>query len=190
MDPDLELLEAVAVGDEHALVALIQRHKEGVFRFLYRMLGNEHDAAELSEEVFVKVWNSADGFRSGRGQVASWILSIAANHCRDYMRRQRRRPWISLFEASSGRDEGLSVSESEADPSADTLRTVEMRELVDRMEAEVARLPERLRTPFVLAALEERPHREVAEILNVSEKTVETRLYRARKHLREALGEV
>lgn len=190
MDPDLALLEAVQKGDETALRELMDRYRDPVFRFAWRYVRNEAVAADIAEETFVKVFFKAASFRP-RGKVSTWIFSIAANLCRDHHRREARRKVLPLSagQNETGRGGDDELVERLEDPSPATEQVVLDRENEDLVAAAVDRLPSKLKSAFILFALEGCSQQECAEILGTSPKTIETRVYRARQRLREELGE-
>jgi RNA polymerase sigma-70 factor (ECF subfamily) len=181
MDPDLEFIQALQRGEDSGLNELMARHKEAVFRFIVRYTQNETDAADLTEETFVKVYFSAHKFRA-KAQVKTWIFTIATNLCRDRYRKRKRHPHISLDSTESSGDE---LRLSHKDPTS--AQQAEFNEFTEAVEKGISELPHKLRTPFVLSALEDYSHEECAAILNCSPKAIETRIYRARKLLREWL---
>lgn len=189
MDPDLGLLEAVQTGDESALRELMDRYREPVFRFAWRYVRNDAVAADITEETFVKVFFKAGSFRP-RAKVSTWIFSIAANLCRDHHRKESRRRTLPLFggrhEDATGSGELVERIENSAPATEQVVLDQENEDLV---AVAVDSLPSKLKSAFILFALEGRSQQECAEILSTSPKTIETRVYRARQRLREELGE-
>lgn len=187
-DPDQSLLAAVAEGNESALGELMERHQEKLFRFAYRFVRNDEDAAEIVSETFVRVHRYATSYRP-KAKVVTWIYSIATNLCRDHHRREKRRRFLSLFSAPEKADgeAGASLADRIADagPSAD--ESLLLSERKSRVMALIDDLPPKLKTAFLLNVLEEHSQKECAEILGVTEKTIETRVYRARQRLRDGM---
>ena len=185
-DPDLDLVQALQAGDDRALNALMDRHREGVFRFVFRQLHNESDALELTMETFVRAYFNIGRFRP-TAKFATWLYRIALNLCRDHTRSKAYQ--ISLqtisFDAPTGEshDPGL-LPASERRPDQNTDR----REELIALEKAISELPEDLRNVFILTALEGRQQGETAELLGISSKAVETRVYRARKLLLEKMS--
>lgn len=183
-DPDRPLLEAVAEGNENALRELIDRHREKLFRFIYHQVWNEADAAEILAEVFVRVYNNAGKFRP-QAKVITWVYSIAGNLCRDFYRKNNKWKFTSLF-YSDNNDSSESSSEMLREISCrlpmaneNLQHKEELQEVLKRIE----KLPQKLKEPFVLHILEEHSQKECGELLGLSEKTIETRVHRARKLL-------
>lgn len=186
MDDDLREIERVQSGDEQGLVVLMQRHREAVFRFCYRVVSNEADAAELTEETFVRVFQNAGRFRP-KAKVVTWIFSIAGNLCRDSLRRgKKRRNDISLssrFQDAENLELVDSIESEEHTPE----QVASSNEALSAIETAIDELPHKLKFPFVFCVLEEHSYDDCAEVLNTNRKTVEMRIYRARKSLRDSL---
>lgn len=180
MDSDLEALHKAARGDEAGLNELMARHQEALHRFAYRYLGNAADADEVVQETFVRAWFKAGSFQP-RGKVRTWLFSIAANLCRDRLRLAHRR--ISTLPVDEERtaqgQAGQIVAASDSRTAA--------RDDLQRLQAEIHRLPHKLKAALILCVLEGHSHEEAATLLGVSTKAVELSIYRARKQLRERL---
>lgn len=192
MDPDLPLIEAVKRGDEQALRKLMERYREPIFRFAWRYVRNETVAADITEETFVRVFFKANSYRA-RAKVSTWIFSIAANLCHDHYRKEARRKFLPLF-GLAGKADGDNAKDDTVmvqieDRSLGVEQAVLDRENETLVAAAVDRLPAKLKSAFILFALEGHSQQECADILGISPKTVETRVYRARRHLRDKLGD-
>lgn len=187
MDEDLPFLELIQVGDDRGLVELMERHKVAVFRFIIRYVGNEADAAELTEETFYRVYLKASKFRP-KAKVRTWIFAIAANLGRDHIRKQvKLKKNVSLSAGIESESRGISaevLSDGKAGPVDESLS----RESLIEIESAIQSLPEKLKFPFIFCVLEENSYDECGEVLKVNRKTVETRIYRARQHLRKSLA--
>lgn len=174
----------LVAGHERALNDLMDRHATPVHRFLYRMLGNEDDASELAQETFVRVYQHRENFKPGY-KFTTWLYTIAANLGRNQLRWRSHRQHVSLDAELTESEQSLSEILPANDPTpTDVMETTERATAV---RSAVARLPEDLREAIVLCELEDRPVIEAAEILQTTPKAVESRLYRARKLLRERL---
>ncbi len=187
-DPDIALLDRIAQGEEDALKALMKRHQEALHRFAWRHTRNLSDAEEIVVETFIRVHRNAPRFKP-KAKVATWIYSIAANLCRDHHRREKRRSFFSLFAPIASSGENKEQSPLDTIPSRDIpiSEHLQQSETHQFLLSQIHSLPPKLKTPFTLCILEEHSQRECAAILQVSEKSVETRVYRARKRLQRAL---
>lgn len=177
-------MERLIAGHDAALNDLMNRHSGAVFRFLCGMVGNEEDANDLAQETFVRVFRARANFRLNE-KFSTWLYSIAGNLARNHFRWRARHPNISLETASDEPDHTLENVLPAREPSPGELTTVAERASIVR--SEVSRLPEDLREAIVLCEWEECSVTEAATILETTSKGVESRLYRARKILRERL---
>lgn len=171
-------------GRDAALSSLMERHGLPIFRFLARVTGNEDDANDLAQETFVRVYRASDRYRPAQS-FRTWLFTIAANLARNHKRWRSRHPNISL-EARPD-PETPNLSESLPSPTPEPTAQLQKRETHALVRQAVGRLPEEMREAVVLCEWEELSLAEAAHILGTTAKAVESRLYRARKRLREDL---
>jgi RNA polymerase sigma factor (sigma-70 family) len=176
-DPnDGDLMLRLQNGDDRALDLLMNRWQVPLRRFLYRWLHNDADALDFAQETFVRVYRHRERFRPG-AKFSTWLFAIALNLCRNHARKIKTRPTVPLDRAP----------ETEADEGApndnllDVEKTAAVRHAVDA-------LPEPLKTATLLCEYEDLSLAEAAVAAGCSAKAIETRLYRARGLLREALS--
>ena len=179
---DAELATTAAAGDDRAYAVLVTRHKDGLYRLLRRYLGNADEAYEAAHEAFIAAWGALARYDPER-PFGSWLRTIAINKARDRGRRIAVRRLI--FGSQSFDDSEAQVRPDPATAADDAM--VE-RERVVELDRAIARLPAALRAPLLLTAIEERSQQEAGDILGISAKSVETRVYRARKILAQTLG--
>jgi RNA polymerase sigma-70 factor (ECF subfamily) len=183
-DPDWELLEQVAAGDEAAFAELVERHHRRLLRVCARLLGDPEEARDAVQEVLLKVLRKAGGFRP-RALVSTWLYRIAVNHCLNLLRRRRLLRLLSLTPAGEG-EEPATAEPAEARPDAH-------RELSGRQEWRatlrvIGSLPAGQRAVLVLARFEGLAYKEIAETLGITLGAVESRLVRAMRTLERAQG--
>jgi RNA polymerase sigma-70 factor (ECF subfamily) len=178
-------MQRLAAGEERALDGLMERHAAGVTQFLFRMLGNADEAEDLAQEAFVRVFQHRGRFRPG-ARFSTWLYTIAANLARNRMRWRSRHPTASLDAPAASGEGSLGQVLSHAGPTP--AQRLESEERVAAVRGAVAGLPEDLREALVLCEWEDLSVAEAASVLGATPKAVESRLYRARKQLREALG--
>ena len=166
--------------DRDAFAVLVTRHLDGIHAFNYRMTRNEEDAADLAQETFLRVWNSAATWRphrpaGGRIRFTTWLHRIARNLCIDAHRRHRETHEVDAnFAAVDG-------AAPEDAPATSRLRRA--------MDQAIADLPERQRTALVLCHRDGMTNRDAAAVLAVSVDALESLLSRARRTLRLKLRE-
>lgn len=186
-DADLALVRALQSGDESALDQLMDRHQEALSRFIRGYVQNEADATELAQEAFVRAYFNIRRFKP-TAKFATWLYRIALNLCRDHAKSRRTRNaalTVSLSPEENGDDTVQRDLRAAAETPAESAITSEkMRALDDA----IAQLPDELRTVLVLTVFDQRSHANAAELLGTTPKTVETRLYRARKLLLQLMN--
>lgn len=180
---DTQLMLAVKAGDQAAFTALMTRWELPVKSVIGRIVLNASEAEELAQETFVKVWTHRDFFRSN-AVFRPWIFAIAVNLARNRLRWWKRRPHVVWDEW----DEVRIPSSASRAGEASVLNQMIHTERAEAVRRAVALLPVSLREVLTLSAFHELSHAEVAGILAISVKAVETRLHRARLKLRETLS--
>ncbi len=176
-EADLEALEQVRRGDEAGATRLFNRWSGPLLKFTGRMLGNPAEAEEVTQDVFLKVISRA-GQYDGRASVASWLFAIAANACRDRLRRGSRRPSVPLDAIAEAEQPGIPVD----------VRLVE-RQRRAAVRRALSRLSDEQREVLILARYHGLPYAEIARALSISEGAVKTRIFRAMETLKTLFSE-
>ena len=174
---DGELAELSIAGRPPAFAEIMRRHKAHVHRLTARMIGDEDEALDLVQETFVSAHQALRRYDPER-PMRAWLARIAINKCRDWRRRRAVRRLISFI---------LPIEHAVDTPDKAAMADVvvaDRQEMVHVTNA-IAMLPVNLRETLVLRTIDGLTQAETAEVLGVSEKTVETRLYRARARLNE-----
>jgi RNA polymerase sigma-70 factor (ECF subfamily) len=163
--------------EREALFAeLLARCQRPVLNFVYRLLGNAADAEDVAQEVFVRAYRHWDEYDPNRS-VSTWLFALARNAAIDRLRYRQRHPTEPLMDT-------VDTASHARGPSAEA----EVHEIGEQIAAAIQQLPEDQRTAVVLAEYHGLSCAEIAEIMDCSVKSVESRLYRARQALREKLG--
>lgn len=183
---DHDLLEATKNGDEGAFAELVGRYQNQITNYVYRLLGDYEEAIDLAQETFVRVYFAAGRYHT-HFAFSTYIYRIATNLAISEMRRRKRRKLMSLtglFQNEEGdSDKEFDLPDGETLPE-DALLDKEKSDVISRA---IASLPEKYRLPLVLREVEEKSYDEVAEILDLSQGTLKSRLSRGRGLLREKL---
>jgi RNA polymerase sigma-70 factor, ECF subfamily len=180
-DPDLPLVYSLQNGEDQALEALMDRHRESLFRFVFAHVPNEADALELTQEAFVRAYFNIGRFRP-TAKFVTWLYHIALNLCRDYSRSRAYHYSLRTISVEES-DELKQLAANQRGPDQ---AMVTHDELI-ALEKAIAGLPIDLKPALVLTALEGRSYVETAELLGISSKAVGTKVYRARKILLKKL---
>lgn len=187
MEPtDLELVERVQHGDPDAFEALVRRYQHRVYNHAIRMVRHPDDAADLTQEVFLKVYASLERFR-GQASFQTWLYRVTANLCVDRHRSGRRSPQVtSSLDAPTETEDGeveAAIPDWDLNPEQSAL-TAELRQEV---QTAVLALSDKLRAVVVMHDLQGLSYEEIAEALEIPLGTVKSRLFNARAELRERL---
>ena len=182
MELDKDLVRLAQDGETRAFDELVHRYSSKVYRLAFKILHHEEDAAEAAQDAFLSAFRGLPNFKS-QSTFSTWLYRIATNA--SLMRyRKRRANHISLEQSQMEDGEPMELPDWSKQP-LDELLTGETR---DAMREGVERLPEDLRTVFVLRDLQELSNADVAEELNLSVAAVKSRLHRARLHLRDRMN--
>lgn len=182
--PDEALVRLAQNDDSRAFDELVRRYQDRVYRLSYKILRHEDDAAESLQDAFLSAYRGIKKFKV-ESTFSTWLYRIATNAA--LMKyRKRRDGHVSLEQSQSGNDdaEALQLPDWTTQPLKELL-DAETREV---MEEGIAKLPEELRTVFVLRDVEELSNSEVAEVLELTVAAVKSRLHRARILLRDRLN--
>jgi RNA polymerase sigma factor (sigma-70 family) len=167
---DAILVKRCLRGDGDAIRVLVSRFQNDVFGLCVRLLHNRHDAEDVSQEVFLRVFRSLKGWDSSR-LLKPWIMSIAVNRCRTWLAQRNRRPELVDYLQDT-------VAAQPADDST---------ELLAEIQSALAGLRLEYRTVFVLFHEQGQPYEEIAEALDRPVGTIKTWLHRARLEILERL---
>jgi RNA polymerase sigma-70 factor (ECF subfamily) len=181
---DSIMIQAVLDGDVNAYQSLVERYERRIYYVAYGMVRDPEDAREIAQEAFVKAFKKIDTFRLD-SRFYTWLYRITFNLCIDHHRRMKHRRTDEYDDQrSSGADAGVIELASRRDnPSAN----VDRKHLRERIMDAFDKLPDDQRQVVVLRELEEMSYREIAQVLEIPEGTVMSRLYYARRKLQELL---
>ena len=180
MSADADLISRAAAGDPSAFQTIVERHRSMVYRVAFQFAGNHHDAEDIAQDVFIKVYRSLDRFRQD-AQLTSWMYRIVMNACIDHRRRHRLATAAPFGEEAE--QKMLNTPEDTPDPEERAYAG----ELGQVLEWEIGRLPKGQRVVFVMRHHQGMKLCEIAEALGLAEGTVKRQLHAAVHRLRQAL---
>lgn len=185
------IVAELKAGSEAAYAWLIGEFQQPVYGLVYRIVCDPADAADTTQDVFLKVFRGMKHFH-GESSLKTWIYRIAlheaANRRRWWFRHKARETSIEPVEAEGVGNGESAVQEALTDPADSPLENVAHREVQRRVEEELRKLSEPYRTTLILRDLEEMSYEEIAEVLEISLGTVKSRLTRGREALRRQLA--
>ena len=183
---DHELLAAIRDGDEAAFQEIVRRYRNPITNFIYRMIDDYERSVELAQETFIRVYTSASRYQANYS-FSTYIYRIASNLAISELRRRKRRKVVSLFSPFTNDDgETIEIDPPDGGPLQDEVMIEnERRRAVARA---ITSLPEKYRAAIVLRDVEGLSYDRIAEVLDLSEGTVKSRINRARNLLKEKLS--
>lgn len=177
LDADGQIVERCLAGEAAAWEELVRTHTRRVYSICYRFGGNEHRAQDLTQEVFLRVFRTLGSYRAGEGSFGVWLARLTRNLLIDNYRREKYERVTGSIEEMLPMIEERSSSTSRADS------ILAGREASEVLQSALQKLPPELRETVILRDLEELEYREIAEVLQVPEGTVKSRLNRGRAEL-------
>ncbi|MBC7327710.1 sigma-70 family RNA polymerase sigma factor [bacterium] len=187
-DSDFEESDEILVsrsknGDKEAFDILVQRYRQPLFRFIYHSIRQKDDAEDITQEAFVKAYLSLHQLKDDH-LFKIWLFKIGLNLIRDSKRLAKRRKIASLDSLMENQEAQPESDDSSSEEGA------EKQEIYQRLEKEISALPQELREVIVLRDIQGFSYEEIAFMLHCPLGTVKSRLFQARKILREKLSDI
>ena len=182
---ETNLVERVCSGDMNAFQEIVERYKKKVYYIAYDIVGDFHEAEDISQEVFIKMYRALDRFRKD-AKMSSWLYQIAVNTAIDSLRKRKAKPRINVedIEQVGVRDQAFQSASPEADPERRAVATL----MQEHIDLALQKITPQERAVFVMRHYNEFKIREIADVLEVSSGTVKSLLFRALKKLRKELS--
>jgi RNA polymerase sigma-70 factor (ECF subfamily) len=182
LDPDTALMLRAKQGDGGAFTALVEKYKQPVMNLALRTLRDLTEAEDLAQNVFVQVWKAAPRYEP-TAKFSTWLFTIARNLCLNEIRRRTRHPAESLDQTRDDADDQplYQVEDKRVAPATEELLRGE---LVEKVDAALAALPENQRTALLLCRQEELSYEEIAAVLDCSLSATKSLIHRARETLK------
>lgn len=173
---DKELILAFKNGDEQAFNEIVNKYRQRVYHTVYRIVRNEDEAFDISQDVFIRAYKALPDFRED-SSLFTWLYRIATNLSINHIKRNKFRKFTGLDKVS------FFLSSNNDNPH----KKVENDELREKIEEAIVELPDKQRIVFVLRYYENMKHKEIAKITNRSEGSVKANYYHALKKMKEKL---
>ncbi len=173
------IVRKVLQGDVNAFEKLVTEYEKGVYAIALRMTGNPEDASDMTQEAFIKAYNSLQSFR-GDSKFSVWLYRIASNVCLDFLRSRSRKPTVSLsVEDDEGEETQLDVADESQSPELLLERSLTR----DAVQRGLQALAPDYRQILLLREIQGLSYEEIADVLRIEVGTVKSRIFRARKRL-------
>lgn len=184
MEPDVQLVQRCLRGDGSAWEELVRRHTRRIYNLCYRFTGNAHEAEDLTQEVFLRVYRTLGSYRAMHGGFATWMTSVTRNLLIDHYRRTRRDRLTDSLDDAMPRIE----QKESAAPRPDQFAA--LGELSQQVQRALQKLSPDLREAVILRDLQGLEYKEIQEVLQVPEGTVKSRINRGRIELARLLEQM
>jgi RNA polymerase sigma-70 factor (ECF subfamily) len=181
LDADTGLVERCLSGNETAWEELVRAHTKRVYSICYRFTGTDGEAQDITQEVFLRVFQSLRSFRAGEGSFTVWLARLTRNLLIDNYRRGK------MQRVTDSIEDQLPVLEERSRHGSRTEGMLEGREASEILQTALQKLSPELREAVVLRDLEQLEYREIAGVLKVPEGTVKSRINRGRAELARVL---
>jgi RNA polymerase sigma-70 factor (ECF subfamily) len=178
---DEDIIRLIIKGDSELYSEIIDRYSGKVYSTAYSYTHNQEEAKDLVQEILIKTYNSLSGFKAD-AKFSTWLYRIAVNSCIDWSRKKKSKVVMTAMSFEDADILNIMVSETEG-PEELLLQ----RENKEKIRSAVDDLPEIYKTVLILYYFEELQVQEICSILDTPRKTIETRLYRAKKLLKSIL---
>ena len=183
----LSLVQRAKNGELPAFDSLILRYRQRLYAVIYNMTMNAEDAADLTQETFVKAFRSLAKFRE-KSSFYTWLYRIGVNLTLTHLKRRKIRKFFSFDQASE--DGGISKDlEAVSSTSATSVKKALNNELHEKLNEALSKLSDKHRTIVVLFEIDGLGHKEIAKIMKCTEGTVRSRLFYAKQQLQSYLSE-
>ncbi len=167
-------IKRIKDGKKNEFVHIVKKYKDAIYYFILKMVRNEEDAMDLAQETFIKAYNGLGGYQESYS-FKSWLFTIASHHTIDFLRKRKKRREVDLLDVDQ---DGSYVAPIDA---------IIENEMMQRLEHEIAKLPDNYRMVILLKHKEELTIEDISAVMDVPEGTVKVWLHRARKRLEKRI---
>lgn len=175
-------IKQAAAGDTAAFEKLVLHYQAQIYRLCFRMVGHAEDAADLTQETFLRAWRTLHGFRF-QSAFSSWLYRMASNLCIDYLRKRKRKGELSLTVLQEDNETYCEPPDPEPLPEVRVIAQEEQQ----LIQLALSALSADDRRILILRAVNDLSYAEIARVMGIRENTVKSRLSRARERLRKKL---
>jgi RNA polymerase sigma-70 factor (ECF subfamily) len=181
VEQEPELLNRCLAGEDSAWEALLKAYTRKIYNLCYRFTGRAEEAEDVTQEVFIKVFQTLKTYQATQGSFATWLNRVARNHLVDHYRRARK------DRVTSSLEDELTEAEQKPSPHTEPTGQVESRERREVLQLALDKLSPDLREAVILRDLHDLDYEEIAQVLSVPQGTVKSRINRGRLELGRVL---
>jgi RNA polymerase sigma-70 factor (ECF subfamily) len=181
VEQEQELLDRCLAGEDSAWEALLKAYSRKIYNLCYRFTGRVEEAEDVTQEVFIKVFQTLKSYHAAQGSFGTWLNRVARNHLVDHYRRARK------DRVTSSLEDELPEAEQQPSPHMEPTGPVESRERREVLQQGLDKLSPDLREAVILRDLHDLDYEEIAQVLSVPQGTVKSRINRGRLELGRVL---
>jgi RNA polymerase sigma-70 factor (ECF subfamily) len=178
---DTDLMLQLKNGDETAFRTIVEKHQDYIFRLAFRYLTNHQDAEEITQDVFIKLYQSRASYKP-RAKLSTYLYRITINLSLNRIRDRKRKNWISLETLKSKQNEKIMLTDDQ-----NPEKRIEQKEKQQFIKRAIGSLPNNQQTALILKRFEDLSYQEIAEVMETSVSAVEALLHRAKQNLQKKL---
>ncbi|MEE4198367.1 MAG: sigma-70 family RNA polymerase sigma factor [Bacteroidales bacterium] len=180
---DKRLIEKITSGDEYAFQLFVEKYHPMVLTICNNILHNFEDSMDVSQEVFIKIYESIDQFR-GDSKVSTWLYRIAVNKSLNFLRSKKRNRWFNSLDLIFGDDKAQQDPADDSPQPGEILETDENKKV---LHDALKKLPEKQNAAIALSHFEDLSYKEIAEIMDISVTEVGVLINRGKKKLQKTI---
>lgn len=182
------LVRRCVSGDAAAWQQIVQQYHRRIYNICYRFSGSSDDAADLAQEVFIKMYRTLGTFDGTRASFMTWVTTVTRNLLVDHFRKGKYDRVTDSLQATAGNQEdGLTIAEQLEDPAASPEARMQTQQTRKMVHGALQKLSPELREAVILRDLQDMDYKEIAQVLKVPEGTVKSRINRGRTELARLL---
>jgi len=181
VEQEQEILDRCLAGEDSAWEVLLKAHSRKIYNLCYRFTGRAEEAEDVTQEVFIKVFQTLKSYHAAQGSFGTWLNRVARNHLVDHYRRARK------DRVTSSLEDELPEAEQKPSPHMEPTGQVESRERREVLQQGLDKLSPDLREAVILRDLHDLDYEEIAQVLSVPQGTVKSRINRGRLELGRVL---
>ena len=183
------LVRRCLAGDAAAWEEIVRLHNRRIYNLCYRFTNSPDDAQDLTQDVFIRIYRTLNSYDVGKGAFTTWLTTLTRNLLVDHFRRSKQDRITDSIDASlREEDDSLSLSDRLEDPKPSPDDRLASKEAQKMVQLALARLSPELREAVILRDLQDMDYKEIAQVLQVPEGTVKSRISRGRMELARLLS--
>jgi len=186
MNEDI-LIKRLKKGDQRAFEQIVNLNKDKLMRLAMGFVHDFHQAEDIVQEVFIKLWQNIEHWQEGKAKLSTWLYKVTVNQAINQLRNKKKTSNLIDIGEFVREDEQGNIEVQLLDNSADSQKIIENKELAKILRLAINSLPRKQRIAFVLSKYQNMSSREIAEVMDITVSNVDVIIYRAKKNLQKQI---